>query len=186
MPYKNIEDAKAHKKEYYKKNRDKIIKKQKEYYEKTIEDRKEYEAKRYKRDKKKRIAKNIEYQRKMYPVRKKKLNTVRPLDVLYSKIIRARDGKCLHCGKTESLQCSHVLPRTFMSVRWDLDNAITLCFRCHIYWWHKYPHEAVAWYDTLYPGRYEDLRRVANQHIKVDRTEKFEQLKKIAKKEGIK
>lgn len=110
---------------------------------------------------------------------------MRSLDNLFSKVIRARDGKCLHCGKLESLQCSHVLPRTYISVRWNLNNAITLCYRCHIYWWHKYPHEAVAWYDELFPGRYEQLKVQAEQHFKVNKEDIRTALKEIAKKEGI-
>lgn len=112
---------------------------------------------------------------------------MRSVDNLFSKVIRSRDGKCLHCGKTENLQCSHVLPRTYISVRWNTENAITLCYRCHIYWWHKYPHEAVAWYDSLFPGKYQDLKLLAEQHLKIDRKEVLEQLRQeLKKQEGIK
>jgi hypothetical protein len=99
------------------------------------------------------------------------------LDILFSKLVRKRDGSCLRCGKRETLQCSHVMPRTYLSVRWLPENAITLCYSCHIHWWHKYPHEAVAWFDEKFPGRYQKIRELANQHIKVDREETLKELK---------
>lgn len=110
---------------------------------------------------------------------------MRYLDNVFSKIIRTRDGKCLHCGTTQNLHCSHVLPRTYISVRWNLDNAIALCYRCHIYWWHKYPHDAVAWFDKLYPKRYGDILEIALKHQKINRTEELDRLKKIAKELNI-
>lgn len=111
---------------------------------------------------------------------------MRSLDNLFSKIIRTRDGKCLYCGTTENLQCSHVLPRTYLSVRWNLDNAITLCYKHHIYWWHKYPHDAVKWFDDLFPNRYQEILDIALKHEKINRDEKFEELKKLAKQLDIK
>lgn len=58
-----------------------------------------------------------------------------PLDVLFSKVIRLRaKGKCQRCLKpTEfgNLQAAHCWGRRKKSVRWDLDNALGLCFYCH-------------------------------------------------------
>lgn len=64
------------------------------------------------------------------------------LDVLFSKIIRLRDKRCVRCGKDRNLQTSHIFSRSNKSVRWDLHNAVLLDSGCHIFWWHKNPIEA--------------------------------------------
>jgi hypothetical protein len=60
-------------------------------------------------------------------------------DQYFSKYIRERDGKCLKCGITESLSCSHYFGRRRSATRFDTDNCITLCFgpnsnQCHEEW----------------------------------------------------
>lgn len=106
---------------------------------------------------------------------------MKPIDTLFSKYVRQRDGYCQRCGKTENLQCSHVMPRTFISVRWNPDNAITLCYACHIYWWHKYPHDASAWFDSKWPGRYQRVRYITNSGIKTKPLDEYEKLKLLYK-----
>lgn len=101
---------------------------------------------------------------------------LRTLDNVFSRIVRERDGKCLKCGSLSALQCSHVVPRTYLSIRWDLSNAITLCYRCHIHWWHKHPLEASRWFEDKWPGRYNELLVIANQHKKVDRVKLLSEL----------
>jgi hypothetical protein len=44
---------------------------------------------------------------------------------------------------------------------WVMDNMKTLCNGCHIWWWHKHPLEAAAWFKEKYPGRAERLRLMA-------------------------
>jgi len=110
-------------------------------------------------------------------VNKKKL--IKKMDDLFSKIIRSQ-GECDKCGKTKSLQCSHVVSRRHLQTRWDLDNAIPLCYRCHIHWQHKEPHEFVRWFDDKYGGKlYDELKRRANKIGKIDYEGKYEMLKQI-------
>jgi len=71
------------------------------------------------------------------------------LDKVFSLWIRSRDKRCLKCGKTENLQCAHIYSRIARSVRWDSDNAITLCYACHIGWAHKYPLEFAEFVEKL-------------------------------------
>jgi Bacteriophage Lambda NinG protein len=56
---------------------------------------------------------------------------IKELDRLTSLIVRKRDGKCLTCGSTESLECSHFYKRRFHSTRWSLDNCHAQCSRCN-------------------------------------------------------
>ena len=62
---------------------------------------------------------------------KRKLTSTTKADTLFSKFIRNRDGKCVRCGRTENLQCSHFWPRGRSSVRYDPLNCDTLCYACH-------------------------------------------------------
>jgi len=52
--------------------------------------------------------------------------------VEWSKAIRERDKKCLHCGVDQDLHAHHVLPKhSHPDLRLELSNGITLCYRCH-------------------------------------------------------
>ena len=41
------------------------------------------------------------------------------------------DFKCQYCGSTFDLQVHHIISRVKKSVKYDLENGITLCKRCH-------------------------------------------------------
>ena len=58
-------------------------------------------------------------------------------DTLFSKLIRERDGHCLKCRGSDSLQCAHVISRRYLATRCDRLNAITLCRGCHVYFTHR-------------------------------------------------
>jgi hypothetical protein len=49
------------------------------------------------------------------------------LDVVTSLLVRARDGRCVTCGTTENLECSHYFKRRFLATRWDLRNCNAQC-----------------------------------------------------------
>jgi len=52
-------------------------------------------------------------------------------DIWFSKAVRARDGACVICEKTETLSCCHIYGRRNKAVRWSMDNAITMCHYHH-------------------------------------------------------
>lgn len=52
-------------------------------------------------------------------------------DNKHSLLIRERDKKCLRCGSTENLTNSHFWSKGCSSTRFDDENCITLCYRCH-------------------------------------------------------
>jgi 5-methylcytosine-specific restriction endonuclease McrA len=108
---------------------------------------------------------------------KQRKNLIKRLDKDFSLRVRLRDGQCIRCGSKEMLQCSHVVSRKYMHTRWELTNAVTLCYRCHMHFWHTEPHEAVKWFDSLYPGRYDELRQLANKMEKVDLDEIYHKIK---------
>lgn len=83
-----------------------------------------------------------------------KSKLIKKLDALFSLRVRERDGVCLVCGKTENLQCAHLISRTYKHLRWDERNAITLCYKHHIHWAHKEPLEFAAWVEEKLPETY--------------------------------
>lgn len=97
-------------------------------------------------------------------------------DVLFSRLIRARDKCCVKCGKVDvRLECSHIFSRRHIATRWDLDNAKALCHHCHRYWWHSEPAEAGQWIKGyLGPEKLERLRIKAMTPTKVSKSEKEE------------
>src|SRR3990167_1564497 len=84
---------------------------------------------------------------------------VRLADIAFSLFIRARDGKCVRCGKKDNLQCAHIFSRSARSVRWDELNAITLCGGCHLFWAHKNPIEFTEFIMKRLGSQYEELKR---------------------------
>lgn len=74
-----------------------------------------------------------------------------PADKLFSEYIRKRDGRCVRCGKTENLQCSHFWSRRMEGVRFDPINAEALCPGCHKRWEHQ---KEIKIHDELIMGEY--------------------------------
>jgi len=100
------------------------------------------------------------------------------LKIAFSLRIRLRDGKCLKCGKTTALQCSHILSvGAYPNMQFDLENAITLCAYDHLRFWHSSPLDASRWFEAHFPGRYDKLRLKAQSGAKLDLPSLWEQLK---------
>ncbi len=78
---------------------------------------------------------------KRSPLKKKskqKFWTTKKADTEFSKWIRNRDGKCMRCGTTNNLTCSHFWVRQHSSTRYDPDNCVAVCWMpCHKYHWEK-------------------------------------------------
>lgn len=67
-------------------------------------------------------------------------------DKLFGQIVRLR-GVCLEAIHNDyhrcagSIQCAHVVSRSYRSVRWSEDNAMPLCAGAHVY----YTHHPLEW-----------------------------------------
>lgn len=79
-------------------------------------------------------------------------------DVWFSKCVRARDGQCCYCGKTETLEAAHIYGRRLKSVRWSMDNCLALCHYHHRYFTEQ-PIEFRDWLVKLYGEGHMDLLR---------------------------
>ena len=91
---------------------------------------------------------------------------VKDLDIAWSLFIRNRDKKCVKCGSVKNLQASHIISRRKRSTRWLPENGKTLCYGCHIFWWHKEPVEAAAWIKSYLGAA--ALRKLQNKAVKID------------------
>lgn len=103
--------------------------------------------------------------------KRKNSSMVKELDALLSLYVRTRDGfQCNKCGKSNHLGAAHVLPKGhYKRLRFEPDNLMTLCWMpCHESFWHKRIHEARAWFDEKYPGRYERLEIASRCAPKTD------------------
>jgi len=93
--------------------------------------------------------------------RTKRQILVKKLDVITSKIIRARDGACVQCGSIENLTNGHVFSRRHNATRWDIlgdGNCHCQCWGCN--YKHSYDnYEYYKWYTNKFGVEaFENLR----------------------------
>ena len=70
-------------------------------------------------------------------------------DNWFSKCVRHRDQhRCQYCFN-EGTDCAHIYGRARKSVRWSMDNAVTLC-RYHHQWFTSNPVAFTDWLTKLY------------------------------------
>lgn len=104
-------------------------------------------------------------------------------DAAFSDYIRELAGwKCERCFKefekpSRNLHCSHYHSRRKRSVRFDRENAASLCFSCHNYFGGN-PYEHTEFFKKrLGQLKYDNLAIRANTPKKVDETEIYLGLK---------
>jgi hypothetical protein len=80
------------------------------------------------------------------------------LDKVCSQLTIQRDKACVRCGSVKALAAHHCFGRRHMSVRWDLDNLVSLCWPCHKNFAHGDPLGFATWLcDKIGMGAYEKL-----------------------------
>lgn len=91
-------------------------------------------------------------------------------DKAFSDFIRKRANYCCErCGKeyepnSNSLQCSHHFSRRYHNIRYDPDNALALCYHCHVFWYQKDIPEAARWLeDKIGKDKIDRLIALKNQ-----------------------
>ena len=104
---------------------------------------------------------------------------VSELDRLVSVIVRRRDRRCVTCGETRGLQCSHFYSRRHLAVRFDLRNCHAMCADCNrrhnsdpkpylAFMLERYGAEVVEEMDALRGSLRkvpdEELRRLLREH----------------------
>lgn len=115
---------------------------------------------------------------------KKRQAWMKKSDVLFSKLVRDRDGACVNCMSTTNLQCAHLISRSYKAIRTNFDNAVTLCRGCHVKFTHR-PLEWREWVEACFPGRWDALKAEALAYPKVDWKHRYETLKEMADSLGV-
>lgn len=96
------------------------------------------------------------------PAAKPRTYWAKRADRLWGELIHLRDRCCQFCGKRDGkLDAHHICVRTFKATRFEPDNGILLCFRCHQDIAHGDPFTAVLHYERLRGDRYRELREQA-------------------------
>lgn len=67
----------------------------------------------------------------------KKKSPLSEADRLFSLWVRDRDGCCTRCGRSGTLQCHHLISRTYRKVRFDPRNGHAVCKPCHVFLTHR-------------------------------------------------
>ena len=94
---------------------------------------------------------------------------IRKLDRMWSLKIRERDqNKCQVCGM-EGNNPHHIVGRRNRTLRWDLNNGITLCPGCHTFRTksaHQDPLWFADWFRSNHPSRYRLIKHKKESTIK--------------------
>jgi len=73
---------------------------------------------------------------------------IKKLDNVFSKLIR-KAKYCKRCASMAGVEPAHIFVRKNLSVRWNEDNVLPLCHRCHL-WAHRRQKEFKEWVKKLY------------------------------------
>jgi 5-methylcytosine-specific restriction endonuclease McrA len=108
-------------------------------------------------------------------------------DNAWSAYIHTRDMVCQKCGSNKLLSAHHIIHRVHLSLRWEEENGILLCFHCHIQVAHKDPTLFTDWLVSFKGKEFvDDLIVRSSQSVKFsnkDLIDKTEELKR--KKEEL-
>ena len=90
----------------------------------------------------------------------------------YSRLIHIRDNNtCQKCGgQGDRLNTSHIYPKgAYPSMQFLPENSKLLCFRCHLFFWHRDPIEAQKWIrEYLGLEKYDKLRERSQITVSVN------------------
>lgn len=87
---------------------------------------------------------------------------MKELDAEAREKVFERDGfKCVRCGKP-NVQWAHIFSRRHKALRWDADNALSLCNGCHLFFFHGEPALAMDWFRKTWPERWERILGIFN------------------------
>lgn len=94
---------------------------------------------------------------------KKKSYWKKKCDKIFSEIIKIKAGEiCEETRGTDNLQCAHIIPRSYLATRWDLDNAVCLIQKRHKF----YTHRPVEWRKFIGEKRFKELEKRALNYRK--------------------
>ncbi len=119
--------------------------------------------------------------------RKKKIGPLkRAVQREFNKMI-ASGQPCVKCGGLfKVMQCSHLYSiGSYPNLRFDVINVVSMCGRCHNFWYHLEPMESRDWVVKKYPGRYQYLLKAKNKLVQ-HRIPDLEEIRKFVKDKNMK
>lgn len=97
-------------------------------------------------------------------------------DRLFSLKVRELKS-CIRCGSKFNLQCAHIISRRYLATRYNLDNAVALCAKDHLYYTYR-PLEWEAFIEEKFPNRLTKLKAQALLTTTIDYQEIIDNLLK--------
>lgn len=121
------------------------------------------------------------------PRKRTKTKIKKDIEKIVKTFVRNRDNNtCQKCGKQvfgSNCHVSHVKSvGAYPNLQFDPLNMKVLCYRCHIFWWHKEPTEAGQWFEERFPDRFLYLEKAKNERISLSTYELEELLKQWRKR----
>jgi len=106
------------------------------------------------------------------------------IDLLLAKWVKKRDKyTCLWCGSHNNLHAAHIIPKREGHIyRWNSNNVITLCLRCHLERLHKDPLAFAEWFHEAFPGRYRALKLIGKRPKKYSADERKRMIEELEDK----
>lgn len=107
------------------------------------------------------------------------------------EIVEARDwNTCQRCGVVEDqwiedlgrsakIQWAHVHTREYYITRWEADNSLALCDRCHVFF-DNHKFLSYEWFRKTWPDRWEHIQNVLQMGTKTGDLwirERYEEIK---------
>lgn len=117
---------------------------------------------------------------KRSPKARKRARMVKELDAAArQEIVEERDQNiCQRCGRQEGewdaeigrptkIQWAHVHTREYYVTRWEPDNSLALCDRCHV-WFDNHKVISYEWFRKKWSERWERIQNVLQSGAKAD------------------
>ena len=93
------------------------------------------------------------------------------------RVFTRDQNECQCCHDPQyAVQWAHMISRRHLCIRWEADNALSLCAGCHM-WFDGYPLLSGDWFRKNWPERAERILAMYNAGGKVNVRELYEALK---------
>jgi hypothetical protein len=105
-----------------------------------------------------------------------------------AEVVEGRDqNRCQRCTRLQGdwdpeidapvrIQWAHVHTREYYVTRWEPDNSLALCSRCHV-WFDNHKVLSYEWFRKHWGERWENIQNVLNSGAKVKVKWLYEELK---------
>jgi hypothetical protein len=108
-------------------------------------------------------------------------------DCRLNVVVIRDENTCQRCRKKQGewdaeismyvrIQWAHIHTREYYVTRWEADNSLALCSRCHV-WFDYHKVLSYEWFRKNWPERWERIKNVLNSGAKVKVKGLYEEMK---------